>query len=253
MTTVAVITQKGGVGKTTLALHMAIYFASVGKHVSMIDADPQGNATSFLLDGDLLDAGLFNLLVIGKPLLNCMRFVTRWNIGLLPGNARTDEAMRFLTATGKLNILPDSLKPLTAVSDLVIVDMPPSRAAGFEGLLMACDWVLVPTELERFALEGVSQMAEVTENLYKQGRGPRLLGVVPNKARHVNEHTEQLKMLADRFGAVVWPPIPLSIQVAMAASYSQSLFEAAPNEPVTLAMLEVANRMNLILFGDDHA
>jgi chromosome partitioning protein len=76
-TMVAVANQKGGVGKTTITIHLAIEAARRGRRVMVIDADPQGNATSWLLDGDNEDVGLFNLFVVGKPLLQCVRGVSR--------------------------------------------------------------------------------------------------------------------------------------------------------------------------------
>ena len=245
---VAVANQKGGVGKTTLTIHLAIEAARRGRRVMVIDADPQGNATSWLLDGDNEDPGLFNLFVVGKPMLQCVRGVSRWNLALVPGNSRTDEAMRFLSVTDRLASIPKMLDPLRGLCDLVLVDMPPSRSAGFSEMLAACDWVIVPTQLERLALEGVGLMAQTAEGLRAKGRGPRLLGVVPNMLRQVNEHKSQMKALVEMFGAVVWPPLPLSVRVAEACAFGKSLYEIAPDDPVTVAMRSVVDRLELNLF-----
>ena len=249
-TMVAVANQKGGVGKTTLTIHLAIEMARRGRRVMVIDADPQGNATSWLLDGDNEDAGLFNLFVVGKPMLQCVRVVSRWNLALIPGNARTDEAMRFLSVTDRLASIPGMLEPMKTLCDLVLVDMPPSRSAGFGEMLAACDWVIVPTQLERLALEGVGLMAQSAEALRAKGRGPRLLGVVPNMLRQVNEHKSQMAALVEMFGAVVWPPLPLSVRVAEACAFGKSLYEVAPNDPVTVAMRAVVDRLELNVFGE---
>lgn len=246
---VAVANQKGGVGKTTLTIHLAIEAARRGRRVMVIDADPQGNATSWLLDGDNSDAGLFNLFVVGKALMQCVRGVSRWNLALVPGNSRTDEAMRFLSVTDKLALIPGMLEPLRGLCDLVLVDMPPSRSAGFSEMLAACDWVIVPTQLERLALEGVGLMAQTAEGLRAKGRGPRLLGVVPNMLRQVNEHKSQMRALVEMFGPVVWPPLPLSVRVAEACAFGKSLYEIAPDDPVTVAMRAVVDRLELNLFA----
>jgi chromosome partitioning protein len=249
-TMVAVANQKGGVGKTTITIHLAIEAARRGRRVMVIDADPQGNATSWLLDGDNEDAGLFNLFVVGKPLLQCVRGVSRWNLALLPGNSRTDEAMRFLSVTDRLASIPKMIEPLRDLCDMVLLDMPPSRSAGFAELLAACDWVIVPTQLERLALEGVGLMAQTAEGLRAKGRGPRLLGVVPNMLRQVNEHKAQMKALVEMFGPVVWPPLPLSVRVAEACAFGKSLFEIAPDDAVTIAMRTVVDRLELNLFAE---
>jgi cellulose biosynthesis protein BcsQ len=79
---------------------------------------------------------------------------------------------------------------------------------------------------------------------------PRLLGVVPNMLRQVNEHKAQMASLVDMFGPVVWPPLPLSVRVAEACSFGRSLFEIAPNDSVTIAMRQIVDRFELNLFTE---
>lgn len=248
---IAVANQKGGVGKTTIAVHLAIGASLRGKRVALIDADPQGNATSWLMDGNTDDAGLFNLLVVERPIVECVRFVSRWSIGLLPGNPRTDEAMRFLSVTDRLGSIPGKIAPLRDSADVVMIDMPPSRSAGFQDLLRAADYVIVPTQLERLALEGVGLMAQTAQALHDGGRGPRLLAVVPNMVRLVREHREQLRLLVEQFGGVVWPPIPLSVRVAEACAYGRSLFEMGQSDPIGAAMTVLVDRFMVNVFGEE--
>ena len=156
-TTIAIANQKGGVGKTTLAVHMAAFLAAHGQRVALIDADPQGNASSWLLDGDTTQAGMFQLLVVGTPALELAQPVNGWRIRLLPGNSRTGEAFIFLAATGKpFDTVAQMLRPLSRDVDYTLIDMPPSKGAGFREVLFAADAVLVPTQLERLSLEGVA-------------------------------------------------------------------------------------------------
>ena len=94
---VAVANQKGGVGKTTLVVHLGSWLSRRGYRVALVDGDPQGNLSSWLLDGALEDDGLFRLLVVGDPLQRVVRAVGgEWQLALLPGNHRTGEAMIFL-------------------------------------------------------------------------------------------------------------------------------------------------------------
>jgi len=238
---VGLVNQKGGVGKTTLAVHLAVAAARAGKKVIVVDGDPQGNATSWLLDGDLGQAGLFDLLVVGKSLGQIVRPSARWGLGVLPGNGRTAEALIFLAATGKpFGTIAQSLRPLANSADLVLVDMPPSRAAGFSEMLAALDWVVVPTQLERLSLEGVGLMAGMMRE--RGGKGARLLGVVPNMIRYTREHQAQLAELVKAFGQTVWPPVPLSVRIAEACAYGNVLFDMAPEDKVTKAMGQVAER-----------
>jgi len=246
---VAVANQKGGVGKTTLAVHLAVGAARAGKRVLLVDADPQGNATSWLLDGEV-DHGLFELLVVGKPAVKTLRGLSRWGLALLPGSYRTGEAMAMLGAVGRLGEVAPALRRLTEIAELVVMDMPPSRASGFTECLSAADWVVVPTQLERLALEGVGLMAQVAMELQENGGGPALMGVVPNMARaRTVEHREQMHELVATFGPTVWPPLPLTIKVTETASYGSTLYERYPDAAVTGTMCAIVERMLGVLNG----
>ena len=109
----------------------------------------------------------------------------------------------------------------------------------------AADWVLVPTQLERLSLEGVAFMSQTCGELVRErGHGPRLLGVVPNMARRQTiEHRAQMDELVAAFGAIVWPPIPLSVRVAEACAFGTTLFKHAPDEPVTDAIRTIGQRL----------
>jgi chromosome partitioning protein len=246
---VAISNQKGGVGKTTLAVHLAIDSARRGRRVILLDADPQGNATSWLLGGDLSTSGIFDLLVVNQPIAACVQLVEKFGVGLVPGNARTDDAMRFLAVTGKLEAIRSVIGQLGKLAEVVIIDMPPSRSVGFQDMLGAADYVLVPTQLERMALEGVTLMAHTVAELQRDGGGPQLLGVVPNMARNVKEHMVQFNDLAQVFGATIWPVVPLSVRVTEACSFGTTVWAVSPNDPVSVSMRLVCDRFEENLWG----
>ena len=245
---IAVANQKGGVGKTTLAVHLAAWLARRDRRVVLVDGDAQGNATSWLLDGDTGDPGFFRLLAMEEPPKKVLRIVNdeRWgSIGLIPGNAKTKEAMTSLLTTGKpFDTADRAFRPLAQIADCVLVDMPPGQPAGFREMLFAADGVVIPTQLERLSLEGLNLTIRICAELRRQwGRGPRLLAIVPNMVRKTVEHREQFKTLVEAYGPTVWPPIPLSTKVAEACSFGQALFDYAPDDPATKAMAQVARRL----------
>ena len=244
MAIVAVANQKGGVGKTTLAVHLAVGAARAGLRVIVVDADPQGNATSWLLDGEQ-DAEMYRLLLLNESPVKLVRGLPSWGVGLLPGDYRTGEALAMLGAVGRLAEVPTRIRPLAESADLVLLDMPPSRTSGFVEILSAADWVIVPTQLERLSLEGVALLAQTLQQM--QG-GPRLMGIVPNLVRaRTTEHQAQMQSLVAAFGATIWPPIPLTIRVTEASSYGTTLFDLAPRAGATQAMQAVVSRMLEVL------
>ena len=252
-TIVAVANQKGGVGKTTLAVHLAAYLAARGRSVIVVDADPQGNATSWLLGDIPGTSALYNILVARRPLREQLVTVHEWGVRLLPGNWETGEAITFLVAAHKpLDTAARALAPLRDMADYVVLDMPPSRMAGFRELLFAADGLVVPTLLERLSVEGVVFMYRVVGELREEyGHAPRLLGIVPNMVRRTREHREQMQELVQTFGEVVWPPVPLSVRVAEASAYGENLFRYAPREGVTGALAKVCRRFLMVMEGDD--
>ena len=243
---IGIANQKGGVGKTTLAVHIAAWLSRKQYRVCVIDADPQGNATSWLLGEIPAVNGLVQLLIAEQPVIKVCQVVSgEWNVALVPGNWKTGKALGYQC---------DGLTPFSAVSGLlhkldgvvnyVLIDMPPSRNVGFLELLFACDLVLVPTDLARFGVEGIYLMAQALGQIAElHGSAPRLLGVVPNKFRKTRIEKARLLQLANQFGASVWPPIPLAVAVQEACGQGKSLFEAAPGAKVTRAMVEICKRV----------
>ena len=247
MTIIALANQKGGVGKTTLTVHLAYALAQQGRSVIIVDADPQGNATAWALDNDISSDAMWRLLT-SHIAINPADVLapTKWpGVRILPGNAITGEAMFTVKALGRpFETIAQRLRPLAHLADLVLIDMPPSRAAGFHETLFAADFLLIPTMLERLSFQGVALMAD-TITLLRQERQAslQLLGIIPNMMRPVNEHRFNLADLARRFERQGWAPVPQSIRVAEAIRHGDTIFDSEPNHPAARALAGNAQRI----------
>lgn len=225
---IAVLNQKGGVGKTTTTINLAAYFAKLGKTVLVVDSDPQGNATSGLgIDKTQLSATLCDMLVSGTSLANVLLETKINNLLLLPTDARLASAEIELSARiGRERILKEALK--SAEYDYILIDCPPALGLLTINALTAADLVLIPVQAEYYALEGLSQLLQVMQQV-RASYNPQLelLGVVMtmfDKRTTLAEqvYSEVKKHFDDKLFKTV---IPRNIRLAEAPSYGKPISE----------------------------
>ncbi len=158
--TIAIVNQKGGVGKTTTAVNLAACVGKAGKRVLLVDIDPQGNATSGLgvNKKDVLTS-TYDLL-IGEADAADMRIHTKFSgLDLLPANINLAGAELELSELDNREArIKRFLAPLKAEYDYIFLDCPPSLGLITLNALCAVDSVLVPIQCEYYALEGLSQL-----------------------------------------------------------------------------------------------
>ena len=249
---VAIANQKGGVGKTTVGLHLGVWLSRRKRTVVVIDADPQANMTSMLTNAAETEGGWGKLLAGGIPIKNVIIAMNGWGVALLPSDEKTGGTFTYLDLTKQpFDTVANALAPLRRLVDYTFIDMPPSKNSGFRELLYAADLALVPTQLECWSIEGVVFMARTCGEIERDhGRGLQLLGIVPNMARKGTiEHRDQLKELVELFGATVWPPIPQSIAVPTACSYGETIFDYDTKNPAATALDVIGKRFLLNVEG----
>lgn len=249
MQVLSLMNQKGGVGKTTLAVHIAAGLAIRGKRVLLIDADPQGHASYSL--GVEKRPAFHDWLVRDELFVNVVERVHRdryasndtgctGELYVLPGNIET-RAVPLLIEDAE--IIRDRLDELTGVTtdegvrdliDVVIFDTPPTPSLVHGAIYMATDAILYPVIPAALDLDGLmeSQRNRTMANKQRRTYGIqdiKVAGILPNKYEPgTNAHDFGLSILTKHFGRTVWGPMPTRTEIQKASYSRQTLFAFNP-------------------------
>ncbi len=230
--TIAVASQKGGVGKTTTVASLGVALAELGEEVLLVDLDPQACLTFSLgLDPELLQLALPDVLA-GRVGLRDVITATEEGVDLVPSTialAQSEAAM--LTGDASEYVLKRALVSVLDHYDWILLDCPPTLGVLTVNALTAADEVLVPLQCETLAHRGVGQVVE-TVLAVTQVSNPRLriLGVLPTMYDSRTAHARAvLADIAGRYDMpVLDPPIPRSVRFAEAPALGRSVLSTSP-------------------------
>ena len=250
---IALVNQKGGVGKTTTTVNLGTALAIMGKRVLLIDLDPQGHLTLHTgIDPDSLDKSIYDLLTDPAVTAADIAHQPRENLTVLPAEvnlAGVESELASLASTGQAQrILRDKCAPLLAQGngfDYVLIDCPPSLGMLTVNALTLAREVIVPMQAHFLALQGLSKLLE-TVALVKQSVNPDLVVAGVILCMHESQTLLAGEVLADlntfleaargqdvpwRDAVVFGPPIRRNIKLAECPSFGQTIFDYAPTCP----------------------
>lgn len=240
MKIITLLNEKGGVGKTTLAIHIAAGLAIRGYRVVLADADPQGHATLSL--GLKKEPGLYDLLVRGSDFKDVLRVAPLDNYQLpnqkpkgqlyvVPSNVETRSIPIQISDAFAVE---DRFRELEEAVDVVIFDTSPTPSLLHGSIYLATDALIYPTKCEYLSFDGLVEslthrdMIQPTRERWGLNKID-VMGIVPVMFRAATlVHQENLNKLKARFGKLVWPEVAMRTVWVEASMMGQLVYRVAP-------------------------
>ncbi|MDQ2662477.1 MAG: AAA family ATPase [Candidatus Eremiobacteraeota bacterium] len=164
---IALVNQKGGVGKSTTTVNLGAALAVLGKRVLVVDLDPQGNTTTGLgINKKEVKRDVYDLLMHHSPISDVLRETEIEPLHLIPATINLAGAeIELVSALSRENRLKDVLAPIAAGYEFVLIDCPPSLGLLTINALTATREIIIPVQAEYYALEGLSQLTNVVRRV----------------------------------------------------------------------------------------
>ena len=244
----AVVTQKGGVGKTTSAVNLAACMGEMGKKCLLVDIDPQGNATSGVgLDKRMVKKSSYDLLVSGTDAREAILTTPYKNLWLLPASVNLAGAeLEMVEVPHREKRLKAALAYCRDAFDYIIIDCPPALGLLTLNALVAADTFLIPAQPEYYALEGLSQLIATVRQV-KRLYNPtlELEGVLFTMYDGRTHLTQQVVAEVKKFfpRKVYGTVIPRTVRLAEAPSFGKPINYYDPKGKGAQAYTELAKEL----------
>jgi chromosome partitioning protein len=230
MRTIAIMNQKGGVGKTTTTTNLAHALAQQGQRVTVIDLDPQGHLAASLGVDKTQSKGIDQVLLSDEPIQN-FAVEVREGLHLIPAGQRLWE----IELSGETDVeqsarLAEAINSHLDSEDFVIADCPPASGILAKNALAACDEILIPVASDYLALHGLASMLRSLER-YAKTKSRSLKRQIVATRVHTRRRlaSEVIDALQKHFrGIVLATPIREVTALAECPSYGKTIFEYSP-------------------------
>lgn len=223
---IAIVNQKGGVGKSTTAVNLGASLALMGRRVLVVDIDPQGNTTTgFGVDKKVVEHDVYSVLLQHAAIVDVARTTEIENLAIVPATLNLAGAeIELVSAQQREMRLKSALEAVLHTYDVVLIDCPPSLGLLTVNALTAASEVIIPVQAEYYALEGLSQLIAIVRRV-KEGLNPELMirGVLitmfDGRTKLATEVLEEVhRYFPER---VFQTQIPRNIRLSEAPSYGK--------------------------------
>ena len=231
---VAIINQKGGVGKSTTAIDLAAALGEMGKQVLLIDLDPQGNASSGLgIEKNLVPQCIYDVIINQTPIKDAIIPDVCEGLDIVPATINLAGAeVELVSEMASENRLKNSVGSLRGLYDYIFIDCPPSLGLLTVNALVAADKLLIPIQCEFYALEGVTKLLDSMKRV-KSLLNPSLeiFGILLTMYDGRTTLAKQVvKEVQNYFGKLVFDTIiPRTVKLSEAPSYGLPITQYDPN------------------------
>ena len=224
---VSIANQKGGVGKTTTSINLSTILAKKGKKVLLIDADPQGNASSGIGIEKEVEESVYDILINDEEIEKVVKKTNIKNLSVCPSNINLAGAeVELVSMMSREYRLKEKLDNIKNEYDFVVIDCPPSLGLITLNAFTASDSVLIPVQCEYYALEGLGQLIN-TINLVKKHLNKNLEiegALLTMYDARTNLSNEVVKEVKNYFGDKVYKTvIPRNVKLSEAPSYGMPI------------------------------
>ena len=230
---ISVANQKGGVGKTTTTVNLCTILAKKGKKVLLIDADPQGNATSGLGVEKEVEFSTYDILVNDAEMKDAIQDTIIKNLKVCPANMSLAGAeVELVSMMSREQRLKEKLDEIKEKFDYIFIDSPPSIGLITLNSFTASNSVLIPVQCEYFALEGLGQLIN-TINLVKKHLNKEIQiegALLTMYDVRTNLSNQVVKEVKKYFNEKVYKTvIPRNVRLSDAPSYGMPITEYDPH------------------------
>ena len=244
---ISIANQKGGVGKTTTSINLATSLSAINKKVLLLDADPQGNASTGMgIPYEKRNPSLYDLVVEGDLNEKAIKKTLVPGLDIVTANTNLAASEIELANVDNREYVISNILSRTKKYDIILIDCPPALGLLTINSLVASHSVIVPLQSEFFALEGISSLVN-TIQLIKENFNPSLVleGILLTMVDKRNSLSSLVeKDVREHFGDVVYKTtIPRNVKISEAPSHGKPAIIYDVNCPGSMAYIELAREI----------